>query len=178
MNAESMEAKSTKTTWAKLAAMAAALLLALGLCAGLSGCTGDDDEDDATSTIGSYEAEETSIQELVIFEQDGLTITATEAVAVDDMTYLLVDVTNDTDENLYVTNADDFTVGDASTEVTLAVSVDAGETEEDQKMWFKDISTADELCDDVSGTVSVWDADSYETLYDADVAFTVKSSLF
>ena len=177
MNAESMEAKSTKTTWAKLAATAAALLLALGLGAGLSGCTSDDD-DDATSTIGSYEVEETSIQELVIFEQDGLVITATEAVAVDDMTYLLVDVANGTDENLYVTNSDDFTVGDATTEVTLAVTVDAGETVEDQKMWFKDISTADELCDDVSGTISVWDADSYETLYDADVAFTVQSSLF
>lgn len=175
MNEKTMGARSSfKEAFGKLAAV----LLAAALALLLTACTSDDEEDEAASDVGSYVAEETSIQELVIFEQDGLTLIASNLVTMDDMTYLVVTATNDTDQDLLLTVSDDFAVGDATSDILLTLDADAGETSDEFKMWFNDIATADELVDqDITGTITVSDAETYEELYDVDVEFTVSKSL-
>ena len=206
MNTEAMETTRDKEGFAKLAAAALAILLSLAAI-GLAGCASDDGEssgsaDEGSSSLtdldmGSADYEEYAIDETTIFEGDegeaeaaeegseltgeseepGVILTAESAMEADGGVYLLVTATNNSETDVYISNDGDFTVGDASSAVTLSVEAAAGETTQVHKMYFEGIDSVEKLYgEEISGSIVVTDRESGTELYDRTVSFTIEEA--
>lgn len=181
MNAESMETTRDRTGFAKLAAVALALLCALA-AGGLAGCTSDGSSSSSsnstvTQDMGStdVEVDEYEIEPNTFFDQDGLTLTATEALTIDDKAYLLVTAVNNSGQDLLISDLNSYAVGNSETDCTLYIEIEDGQTVENSKMYFVNIGSGEDLFTGISGNIQVCDLESGDTLYDAELDFTIEA---
>lgn len=181
MNAESMETTRDRTGFAKLAAVALALLCALA-AGGLAGCTSDGSSSSSsnstvTQDMGStdVEVDEYEIEPNTFFDQDGLTLTATEALTIDDKAYLLVTAVNNSGQDLLISDLNSYAVGNSETDCTLSIEIEDGQTVENSKMYFVNIGSGEDLFTGISGNIQVCDLESGDTLYDAELDFTIEA---
>ena len=181
MNAESMETTRDRTGFAKLAAVALALLCALA-AGGLAGCTSDGSSSSSsnstvTQDMGStdVEVDEYEIEPNTFFDQDGLTLTATEALTIDDKAYLLVTAVNNSGQDLLISDLNSYAVGNSETDCTLYIEIEDGQTVENSKMYFVNIGSGEDLFIGISGNIQVCDLESGDTLYDAELDFTIEA---
>lgn len=181
MNAESMETTRGRTGFAKLAAVALALLCALA-AGGLAGCTSDGSSSSSsnstvTQDMGStdVEVDEYEIEPNTFFDQDGLTLTATEALTIDDKAYLLVTAVNNSGQDLLISDLNSYAVGNSETDCTLYIEIEDGQTVENSKMYFVNIGSGEDLFTGISGNIQVCDLESGDTLYDAELDFTIEA---
>lgn len=181
MNVESMETTRDRTGFAKLAAAALALLCALA-AGGLAGCTSDGSSSSSsngtlTQDMGStdVEVDEYEIEPNTFFDQDGLTLTATEALTIDDKAYLLVTAVNNSGQDLLISDLNSYAVGNSETDCTLSIEIEDGQTVENSKMYFVNIGSGEDLFTGISGNIQVCDLESGDTLYDAELDFTIEA---
>lgn len=139
-----------------------------------------DDSEETKELFGAADTEgkEIELSEPVVNSMDPVTIVDDDRFAIKvlgtgtdeygDAGYQL-SITNKTDKNVDVENAEDFTVGGKAAEYPfLSDYIEAGETVETFLTFSADdVSSADELAD-VSGTIVLYDDDVVTSIYEAD----------
>lgn len=114
-----------------------------------------------SGTFGGTE----EVADVVFFDEGGISMTATGIEDDDGRISLNISITNESDATIIVSSDSDFAIGDTMTDTNwIYEKVAAGKTANEQLI-FLDISSAEELTE-VSGTFSIYDADSYTTLYE------------
>ena len=173
---------------AKLAAVVLALLCALAL----TGCSdgefsmealmawpfdveseeGSADEEAAEEDEEEAESSQ-SIDEVVLFDESGVSMTAT-GVGADEYggAYIEVTIANDSDSTVTICTNDDFSAGNVMTDAWLYTTVTPGKIDYDQ-IDFEELSSVDELVD-IEGSFEIADGESYDVIAEPAISFSVE----
>ena len=125
------------------------------------GSSGSDASEDADDEGDAIEA-------VVLYDDNDITISATERG--EDITgaYYTIEIVNDSDSSITV-DIDEVSVDGAMADVLFAETVSAGKTSSEQLSLY-DVDSMDDLVN-VEGSIYIYDADTYNDI--ADTTFTI-----
>ena len=128
------------------------------------------DSDSEDEEDGTAEETEEEFEETTLFDEGGITITATGVS--EDWSDVCVDVTisNESERTITISANDDFSIGDTMTDVWLYTTVASGKVAYEQ-IEFYDVDSVDELTE-FSGTLQIYDDDTYDTLYEPEISMS------
>ena len=136
------------------------------------------EEEEAADEEAAEEEEEEaegsqSIDEVVLFDESGVSMTAT-GVGADEYggAYIEVTIENDSDLTVEVYSNEDFSAGDVMTDAWLYETVTPGKTAYSQ-IEFDGLSSIDELVD-VEGSFMISDEESYDVIAEPSISFSVE----
>ena len=134
-------------------------------------------EEEAADEEAAEEEEEEggsqSIEEVVLFDESGVSMTAT-AVGSEEYggAYIEVTIANDSDSTVVICSNDDFSVGNVMTDAWLYTTVTPGKIAYEQ-IDFEELSSADELVD-IEGSFEIDDEESYDVIAEPSISFSVE----
>lgn len=128
-------------------------------------------EEETTEEETTEEEDDGEFEETVLYDENGITITATGIEGGFGGVYLDLSVTNESSETVTIYNNDDFSIGDTMTSTWFYTTVASGKTAEEQ-MEFYDLSSKDELTD-FSGTFTIYNEETYDTIDEPEISMSL-----
>lgn len=132
----------------------------------------EDDEAEADEEAEADDGTVTTYDPVTFFDQDGISLTVTGIEEGSFCVYLDISIVNDTDSDIIVSTNEDFANGDKMEDTGLIYEIVAAGKTSDKQLAFYDIDSADELTE-VSGSFTIYDEDSYTTLYEPELSLVV-----
>lgn len=139
--------------------------------------TTEDEESEEEATEEEAAEEETTeedggeFEETVLYDENGITITATGIEEDWQGVCLDLSITNEASETVSLYGNDDFSIGDTMTTTNLSATVSSGKTANEQLVFY-DLSTADELTD-FTGTLTIFYDETYDTIDEPEISMSL-----